>query len=158
MIRDAVISECGQFRYRLIRVWDVDLPRLAFVMLNPSTADASQDDPTIRKCIGFAKRLGFGGIFVVNLYAFRATDPAMLRKQGYLVGPKNDAHIGFAAWECETLICAWGANARGLARPGEVLDIIKRTGRKPMALRILAGNVPAHPLMLPYSCTLEPMP
>lgn len=76
--KTARLSDCGRYRYRLTRTWDRGLPPLGFVMLNPSTADADQDDPTIRRCVGFAKRDGFGGIDVANLYAWRATKPADL--------------------------------------------------------------------------------
>jgi hypothetical protein len=75
MLREAEISEDGKYRYALMRMWD-DKPLMMFCMLNPSTADATKDDPTIRRCIGFAKDRGYGGIYVVNLMAYRATDPA----------------------------------------------------------------------------------
>lgn len=156
MKKTATLSNCGAYRYMLGRSWDQSLPVLAFVMLNPSTADADQDDPTIRKCIGFAKRLGFGAITVVNLYAFRATLPVDLKSAGYPVGPGNDDFIEIAVNDgADAVICAWGSNAKGLARPGEVVALLKRWGRKPMALRINAGGIPAHPLMLPYSCQLQ---
>jgi hypothetical protein len=154
----ATISDCGKYRYTLSRVWDMALPQMGFVMLNPSTADADTDDPTIRKCIGFAKRGHCGGINVVNLFAFRATDPADLRKAGYPCGPDNDAHIARAMLASHSAVCAWGANARNLARPAEVLALLRKLNRHPVALRLLAGNVPAHPLMLPYTCDLQPMP
>lgn len=154
MISDAVISEGGLFRYQLARKWDLARPLLGFVMLNPSTADAERDDPTVRKCMGFAERLGFGGILITNLFAWRATDPADLRKNNYPIGPENNWHIATAARECGALVCAWGANARGLTRVDDVLGIIEVMGVVPMVLRTLPGNVPAHPLMLPYSCSL----
>lgn len=77
-LRGAVISDDGRYRYRLWRTWAPELPRMAWIMLNPSTADAEVDDPTIRRCVGFAKREGCGGIEVVNLYAYRSTDPSVL--------------------------------------------------------------------------------
>ena len=92
MDRTALFSPCGRFRYRLGRRWG-EGPTIAFVLLNPSTADDQRDDPTIRRCIGFARRLGFGGLEVVNLYAYVATDPAELRRVGYLVGDENDGHM-----------------------------------------------------------------
>ena len=153
----ATISDCGTYRYTLGRVWDMALPQMGFVMLNPSTADADADDPTIRKCIGFAKRANCGGINVVNLFAFRATDPADLRKAGYPVGPDNDSHIEIAMRASHSAVCAWGANARNLARPAEVLALLRKLNVHPVTLRLLAGNVPAHPLMLPYTCALQPM-
>lgn len=83
----AVISECGSYRYRLERVWEAEKDRVAFIMLNPSTADASKDDPTIRRCIGFAKAWGFGGLIVGNLFALRSTDPKALYGHKDPVGP-----------------------------------------------------------------------
>lgn len=158
MDRQAIISDCGTFRYRLSRMWS-PTPPLAFVMLNPSTADANLDDPTIRKCIGFAERLGFGGIDVVNLFAFRATDPKDLRNNGSQVGPEND----YAIQRCARLaraygspvICAWGANARsplGQARATTVRKMLGDMNVELRALRLLRDGVPEHPLMLPYSC------
>jgi hypothetical protein len=76
----AELSACRTYRYRLWRQWDADLAPVVWVMLNPSTADESADDPTIRKCIGFAQRWGYGGIEVVNLYAYRSPDPRQLKK------------------------------------------------------------------------------
>lgn len=154
----AVISKCGQFRYQLTRGWfGGTKANLGFVMLNPSTADAGADDPTIRKCVGFAKQLGYCGIVVNNLFAYRATDPANLKRAGYPVGPENDAFIEHAArhMSVETMIVAWGANARhGAAsrRAAEVLVLLARLGVEPFALRVLDDGVPSHPLMLPYTC------
>ncbi|MCY1169393.1 hypothetical protein D9M73_94210 [compost metagenome] len=153
----ALVSPCGKFRYTLSRCWDEDLPWVTFIMLNPSTADAQEDDATIRKCIGFCRRLGFGGFWVVNLFAFRATDPKDLKRASYPVGPDNDIHLASAVALGGEVICAWGSNAKGLSRPAEVLAILKKMGRKPMALQINAGGIPAHPLMLPYTCTLIPL-
>lgn len=159
MNKGATISQCGAFRYRLWRRWDEFGAPLIFVMLNPSTADAMQDDPTIRKCIGFAQRLGYGGIEVLNLYAYRATKPADLKRAGYLVGPANDAHIADViqdhASERDNVICAWGANARGLSRPGDVLRLLRNLGVRARALQFTNDGIPAHPLMLPYACGLK---
>ena len=156
MERTALLSPCSKYRYRLGRRWG-DGPPLVFVMLNPSTADAEQDDATIRKCIGFAERLGFVGIEVVNLYAFRATDPRELRAAGYPVGPENDDHLEEVCRPAQTVVCAWGSNAKGLQRPVDVLRTLKAWNVAPMALQVNAGGIPAHPLMLPYSCTLQEM-
>lgn len=154
MHKAATISDCGAYRYRLSRTWAVQHATMAFVMLNPSTADADVDDPTIRKCIGFATRSGYGGIEVVNLYAYRATDPKNLRAAGYPVGPDNDEHTEAVCRQATTVVCAWGVNAEGLSRPAEVLRMLKGWGIKPRALRINQRGTPLHPLMLPYSCQL----
>lgn len=161
MIRTAVVSQCGLYRYTLRRVWDEALPVLVFVMLNPSTADALVDDATIRKCVGFASRRGFGGIQVVNLFAYRATDPRDLRAADWAVGPDNDGHIIDAVSSPDTrVVCAWGAHARGRRgqeRVAQVLDIIATWAtRAPLALRVAEDGTPHHPLMLPYTCELSP--
>nr|WP_297388176.1 DUF1643 domain-containing protein [uncultured Roseateles sp.] len=155
----AIISPCQTFRYRLWRYWRPGGRPLIFVMLNPSTADGSEDDPTIRKCIGFAKRLGFEGIEVANLFAYRATDPGNLRWAQYPVGPDNDAAIaamGAVSVERGTpVVCAWGANARRTpGRVSEVLALLRARTVDIKALRIMPDGTPSHPLMLPYSCDL----
>jgi len=156
--KTAIISGCGKFRYHLTRYWDDSLHPLPFIMLNPSTADADSDDATIRKCVGFAQRLGFGGIEVFNLFAFRATDPRELRNNGYLVGPDNDRIItsrlgDMGLVERGYVICAWGAHARGLLRPADLMCHLRLSGVRLRALHLLDDGTPAHPLMLPYTCT-----
>lgn len=153
--RGALISPCGVFRYWLMRRWARG-PDLLFVLLNPSTADASVDDPTIRRCARFAVMHGYGGFYVVNLFAFRATKPADLRRGGYQVGPENDAHIERLLAECPEVCVAWGANAAGLERPQVVLPMIRRAGRQPLCLAITRSGYPQHPLMLPSDCRLHP--
>jgi hypothetical protein len=156
--RSAIVSACGTYRYRLGRRWANEAP-LCFVMLNPSTADGANDDATIRKCIGFAVRYGFGSIDVVNLFAYRATDPRQLKAAGYLVGPHNDGWIEIAARNATRaggeVVAAWGANARGLARTRDVLALLKACDVRPMVLDRCSDGTPAHPLMLPYTCSLS---
>jgi hypothetical protein len=160
MEKGAIFSTCEQYRYRLWRHWGLGAPRAraVFIMLNPSTADAEEDDPTIRKCIGFAERMGYAGIDVVNLYAYRATKPAELKRVGWPKGPDNDRHILEACRNNidREAICAWGTNARGNSRPMDVLDLIRAAGITPMALKVTNG-VPHHPLMLPYTCSKAPL-
>ena len=88
--KDAVLSECKKYRYMLRRVWDRTKPACLFIGLNPSTADATVDDPTIRRCVGFADSWGYGELVVGNLYAFRATKPKDMFNQDDPVGPFND--------------------------------------------------------------------
>ena len=150
--KSAVLSACGKFRYRLGRRWGDGRP-LAFVMLNPSTADADLDDPTIRRCIGFARSHDFDAIDVVNLFAYRATKPADLKAAGYPVGDENDDHIARAASSAGAVCCAWGSNARMLVRQSEVIVMLRALCR-PMALGLDSHGVPRHPLMLPNSARL----
>lgn len=154
MERDAAMSECGRYRYRLGRTWGPGT-YLLYVMLNPSTADAEEDDPTIRRCVGFAKAHGYGGLQVVNLYAYRATDPRDLKAAGYPVGPDNDSHIKAALAGADAVCVAWGDRARGLSRPAEVLAMIQRAGRAIGCLAVTKHGLPAHPLMLAASCRLS---
>lgn len=155
MIRTATISPCGQFRYRLGRRWS-EGRTLLFVMLNPSTADAEVDDRTIVRCIGFAQAEEFGALEVVNLFAFRTPKPAALKAAGYPVGPDNDAHIKAEARAADTVCLAWGAHGAGLHRRGEVLELLRGTGKQPWCLALTEGGEPAHPLMLRSSCRLMP--
>lgn len=151
--KSAVISDCGQYRYTLQRRWDhIKIPLATFVMLNPSTADADNDDPTIRRCIGFAKALGWGGIQVVNLYALRSTDPKALWTAADPVGPDNDKHLtDVAQWAdiaSAPLIAAWGANAR----PDRVTAVLALPHFDRLtALGVTNKGAPRHPLYLPNS-------
>jgi hypothetical protein len=107
---DAMISACSKYRYQLYRRWAKGKQAL-FVMLNPSTADATEDDPTIRRCIGFAKREGCGSLVVVNLFAFRATSPVKLLLADDPIGAENDGHIWAAMANADgPIIAAWGAH------------------------------------------------
>lgn len=158
--RGAILSPDGVHRYRLWDIWDSDLAPVAFVMLNPSTADATRDDPTIRKCRGFAYRWGCGGFVVVNLFAYRATDPADLLRDGVLwdiVGPDADAHIRAALAVCDPVILAWGAHGASryhAERVREVLALVR--DHAPECLGLTAGGQPCHPLMLSYKTPRVP--
>ena len=149
----ARLSDCGTYRYTLGRRWTHDLSAGAavFVMLNPSTADAEQDDPTIRRCIGFAKALGCGGLHVVNLYAYRATKPADLWKAADPIGPENDEVLRetfkAAAREDRPVIAAWGANAAPL-RAQFVGALARAAGSTLTALGLTKDGAPRHPLYL----------
>lgn len=111
MICEAVISPCGVYRYRLTRVWDTGLTRLLWVMLNPSTADATSDDPTIRRVTAFTKRFGYGGFDVVNLYSYRATNPRDLATASDRFGPDHKHHRAMALTDCSGIVVAWGSSA-----------------------------------------------
>ena len=163
----ADLSDCGTYRYWLSRAWGrspVGGHRsLAFIMLNPSTADAEQDDPTIRKCVGFARRFGYDAISIFNLYALRATDPKVLlralRAGEDAVGPDNDerlrtllaARLSVGA----PVVAAWGAHAPD-SRVRQVLDM--PGARALHSLALTARGVPRHPLMLGYEgAVLRPL-
>ena len=161
----AVISPCGLYRYELRRSITVHggQPhgrRVCWLMLNPSTADAEQDDPTMRKVLGFSRRWGYEEIVVVNLYAWRATDPkAMLEiaavQLAEAVGPDNDRHILAAAAEAEVVVLGWGANADH-RRARDVLRMLEPHAAKLRCLKLTGNGHPGHPLMLPYKLPLVP--
>lgn len=108
MEKNANISECGQYRYWLERIWNPTQQTIVFVMLNPSTADANEDDPTIRRCINFAKAWGYGSINVFNLYDFRSTDPDGLLKTERPFSDQNSHQIRVHCEAFPGIICAWG--------------------------------------------------
>ena len=110
----------ARYRYRLSRTWDPTGPVVAFVMLNPSTADAEVLDPTVRRCVGFARGWGFGSLEVVNLFAFRATDPRDLLRAAAPVGAANDRAILDAASAADRVVVAWGTRGTHLGRATEV--------------------------------------
>lgn len=112
----ATISDCGSYRYHLWRIWEDTLPILVWVMLNPSTADASQDDPTIRRCLGFARKEGYGGISVRNVFALRVTDPRKLLAHPDPVGPENAQALADArrlGLIQTRMVAAWGNRVGG---------------------------------------------
>ncbi len=149
----ADISACGYFRYSLWRKWG-DRKPLVFVMLNPGTADADHDDPTINRCTTRARRDGYGGLLVVNLFAWRCTDPRELRKTTDPVGPGNEMAILAAARLAGCILCAWGnrGSYRGASRG--VIKLLRAAGHDLYALRVSKTHEPAHPLYLPGN--LEP--
>jgi hypothetical protein len=154
--RTAILSLCGTYRYLLTRTWDANRSPACWVMLNPSTADATQDDPTIRRCVGFARDWGCGGIVVVNLFAFRATDPAALRTAPDPIGPDNDNHIRRAVTiGGATVVCAWGAHGTLLGRGRSVADLIRSLGVVPQCLGTTRDGQPRHPLYVPSARALE---
>ena len=159
----SVFSDCGQYRYLLWEQWDPSKPMLTWCLFNPSKAGSSQDcepvqDHTWKKGLGFSQRLGYGGQVFCNPFAYVSTNPKGLKAAGYPIGPKNDRYIRKACRMGDgKVVCAWGALGRGLARPGEVLDLIRSWGYQPMALGFTADGHPRHPLMLAYDTPLVPI-
>lgn len=150
MTRDAQISDCGAYRYWLSRRWNAEGKRVVFVMLNPSTADASIDDPTIRKCVGFASRAGYSCLDVVNLFAFRSVDPKVLRYSHNAVGPDNDGWIDIRCRGAD-VVFAWGANgAHHSARAKAVAHRVVAIANRILVIDWGKTGHPVHPLMQPY--------
>ena len=150
----AVLSPCGRYRYSLTRMFFTGRGRVLFIMLNPSTADAETDDPTIRRCIGFAHRWGFQELAVANLFAWRATDPRELRRADDPVGPENDRHLMMMSGCADAVIAAWGARGSYRNRAAEVLDLLEGTVEH---LGLTKQGNPKHPLYLRADAAREPI-
>lgn len=155
----ASFSADGRYRYILSRRWG-DLERtVTFILLNPSTADAEHDDPTMRRCIQFAKDWGFSALHVVNLFAWRATDPKWMRRAAVdPIGLNNDAWIREACAGSDMVVCAWGEHGTYLGRSHHVKKILVDgpAPHKIHALRFNRSGEPAHPLYMPKHT--KPMP
>lgn len=151
----AVLSPCGRYRYRLERRWTPG-PALLWVMLNPSTADASADDNTIRRVVTFTRREGFGAVVVVNLFGRRATDPECLRDFGDQIGPDNDWHVMREACDAGKVIVAWGGTdaPRYPDRIRRTVDLLKP--RELWCLGTTANGSPRHPLYVRGGAPLVP--
>ena len=146
----ARISDDEVYRYRLWRIWGSCIDRLVYIMLNPSTADAMKDDPTIRKCVGFAKIFGFDRIDVVNLYAYRATKPTVLQQVSDPIGPQNDNEIFKCCNKASKIVCAWGRQPFARQRARTVAHLLTEAGNKLYCLETNSDGSPMHPLYVPY--------
>ena len=149
-MKKAIISDCNKYRYELHREWDKKKGKVLFIMLNPSTACGVSDDLTTIRCMNFAKKWGYGGIMIGNIYAFRAkrpkdlkkwlNDPAIPLDRGYRT---NRVHVEEMAQQADMIVCAWGCNHKGM--PGWIQDLADYR-----ALHYLElcddGVTPKHPL------------
>ena len=159
----AVFSSCKNYRYRLDRWWSDDEDCVVWVMLNPSTADATTDDPTIRKCVGFSKRWNYGRLIVVNLFALRSTDPSALARNTDPVGVENDFQIANALKSAAEVVVAWGcqqhmSTEKLRRRPAQLAELIGRL-RPDVEVSCLGyrkDGSPRHPLMLAYTTERQP--
>ncbi len=142
-------SDCRTYRYSLTRTWDEGKPIVVFLMLNPSTADEEKDDPTIRRCINFARDWGMGALTVVNLFGFRSPYPSELLKVADPVGPGNDVAIA-AACAGRVVVAAWGACERyAQERIVAVTELIRLDAKELCCLGYTDAGQPRHPLMMP---------
>lgn len=158
MQKDALISDCGRYRYWLTRRW-ADGVLQPWIMLNPSTADAEQDDQTIRRCMHFAKRDGHAGIRIVNLYAFRASKPGAMFAAMDPVGPENDkwtdTQLAEAAIDGVPVVCGWGAHFEARPRALRLVIRAKFLGARLVCLGKSRDGQPSHPLYLRNDAPLE---
>lgn len=155
----AFISDCKTWRYWPTRRWDDSLGELVFCMLNPSIADAVTDDPTVTRCIERAKRLGYGKLIVVNLFAMISTDPRHLQHASDPVGPLNDVVLDVVAKTPSSIkvVCAWGVHGNICdGRAHQVLTRFKAANKPLHVLKLSKSGMPCHPLYLPYD--LAPIP
>lgn len=148
----ATFSECGKYRYDLWRLWDANKPTLTFIMLNPSTADDVDNDPTVERCQRRAIKGGYGQLRIVNLMAYRATDPDELLPlcAADREGPENSYYLQNAMRDAGTVICGWGKKGH----LGPVRWVVNRSrgmGVPLFALKINKDGSPQHPLYIPYS-------
>lgn len=156
----AIISDCGQYRYRLERQC-IGGGQTTIIMVNPSTADATENDATIRKLMGFGNRYEWGRIVVGNLFAFRATDVRELKNVRDPVGPDNDGHLLDMLREADRVVVAWGPVAKQphalRARYRRIREMASMVSRPLMSIGAPAKDGhPCHPLMLPYALQLQP--
>ena len=146
----AVYSPCELYRYGLTRVWDAGAGKVSFVMLNPSTATEVQNDPTVERCERRARALGFGAFQVVNIFAWRATDPKLMRAQPDPIGVGNDAAIRAAANWADQVVCAWGSHGAHLGRGAAVEALLRGMGQPLYQLGLTIAGQPKHPLYISY--------
>ncbi len=146
----AVYSPCERYRYLLTRIWQPAGRKALFVMLNPSTATELQNDPTVERCERRARALGFGAFRVTNIFAFRATDPRVMRAEADPIGPGNDAAIADSAAWADTIVCAWGTHGAHLGRGAQVARLLRATNHDLHHLGLSKHGHPKHPLYIGY--------
>ena len=161
--RSAKLSDCKKYRYELIREWSrsdfapnaTKERQVVFCLLNPSTADAVEDDPTIKRCVGFTQEWGYSRMVVVNLFAFRATDSSELSKCPNPVGKSNNSYILKNAKEAALFVAGWGTKGRMLNRDNSVLNMLRSNSTVVHALGKNGDGTPKHPLRLKKSTVLS---
>jgi len=144
MKTDAILSDDRKYRYVLSRIWDESKPTVMFIGLNPSTADETTNDPTIIRCIEFAKSWGYGGVYMLNLFAFRATQPEDMFQANEPIGIDNDNYLMEYSKKCDKIICAWGNHGKFKDRSNEMKSKLNNL----YYLKLNQTGEPAHPLYL----------
>lgn len=152
MKTDAKLSACRKYRFALWRTWDEEKPYVMIIGLNPSTADETEGDPTITRCINFAKSWGYGGVCMVNLFAYRATAPSDMMASTDPVGAGNDIWLSKLAKDAGIVVAAWGNDGSYLGRSSEIKNILPNLH----CIRMNKSGEPAHPLYL--KSELKPVP
>jgi hypothetical protein len=155
MERKAIFSDCGTYRYGLWRVWDGEMPAILFIALNPSTGDAHQDDPTIRRCIRFAQDWGYGSLCVGNLFSYRAVRPQAIPKNKSAIGEANDQWLQKMGEGSATIVTCWGNWGQKLA-PHRIATVLSLFPRPIYHLGLTKLKQPKHPLYLPQTTKIQP--
>ena len=145
-VTGAVLSSCREYRYVLWRKWSEQAQPLVFLMLNPSTADETEDDRTIKRCIHFAKREGAGGIIVGNIFALRSSAPASLYAASDPVGPENDHWVETICRNAFKVVAAWGNERITQHRIPAILSLLKSKNISLCCLKKNKNGSPRHPL------------
>lgn len=152
---DIFISDCGNYKYWLTKEWDKDLPRVMYIILNPTTADSEIDNQTLKKCIGFAKGWGYGSVEVFNLFSYITKDLNILKNiieengEEAAIGPENDEWIKIAVEKADLIVLAWGNKGEEFRdRTEKILNILK--GKKVKCLGKTAKKQPRNPRTLAY--------
>lgn len=153
---EAVFSPDRAYRYLLIRRWALGGPTMTMIMLNPSTADAHADDPTIRRCVSLARREGCAALEVVNLFALRSPYPKALLASADPVGPRNDEFIAGHCLPGRLVVAAWGARGDLMGRDALVTASLAARGVDLHCLGLTHGGKPRHPLYIPGVQPLVP--
>ena len=148
----AKLSKCRKYRFALWRIWDDSKPHVMFVGLNPSTADETEDDPTLTRCINYAKSWGYGGVCMANLFSFRATEPENMLAASDPVGRDNDKWLMQLSGEVGLIVAAWGNTGGYMGRSRQVKELLPNL----YCLKMNKSGEPAHPLY--QKATLQPVP
>ena len=154
----ATFSSCAQYRYLLWRTWEPGARTILFLMLNPSTADAVANDPTVERCQRRAIAMGFGRMMVANIFALRSTDPQALYAHPEPIGPENNEAILEAAQQADLVVCAWGTHGAHQARGLAVLRMLRDAGVEITCLGVNKDGSPKHPLYVAYRASPVAMP
>jgi hypothetical protein len=147
--KGAIFSNDRKYRYKLWRTWDINKPSILFIMLNPSTADENILDPTLRRCLGYAMKWGYGTMYICNLFALRSTNPKELYISDDSIGPDNNRYIRETANECEKIILAWGNHGNLDDRYIDVIELLTEPIEYPLFILARTKMLqPSHPLYL----------
>ena len=153
---EAVYSKCENYRYTLTRVWEQKKRKALFIMLNPSTANETKNDPTVERCERRARKLNFGSFCICNIFAWRETSPYNLMKKCKPVGKDNNYHILDSVLSSDVIICAWGIHGTHINREAEVKKLLLNNNSQLYHLGLTKNGHPKHPLYIPYAQNIIP--